>query len=277
MRCIFCKSLSDTSSSREHIVPESLGNTEYVLSRGWVCDQCNNYLARKVEAPFLDSVYGRQARFEMRVGNKDGIVPPATGIAMPGKIPVHLYVDKDHCIGVSAASPKDESTWINGPLKQIHGRLYVPAPTFPNLDYTTSRFIAKVGLEVLAYQLQDVPGSNDEIVLNNGLDDIRAYVRKGRPGVVWPIHTRRIYPSAWVIREEAGITYECLHEWRLLTLPTSEKGCLEVYAVIAIFGIEYVINLGGPILDSYDKWLADNSYQSPLYPAAGGLHSRYDR
>ncbi len=36
MRCIFCKTDSDSSRSVEHIIPESLGNTDYVLPPGCV-------------------------------------------------------------------------------------------------------------------------------------------------------------------------------------------------------------------------------------------------
>ena len=39
----------------------------------------------------------------------------------------------------------------------------------------------------------------------------------------------------------------------------------EVYAVIAIFGVEYVINLGGPELDGYEKWRKWNGECSYLY------------
>jgi hypothetical protein len=227
MRCIFCKSRSKTSRSREHIVPESLGNKDYVLPRGWVCDKCNNYLARKVEAPFLDSVYGRNSRFEMQVENKKGVIPTTLRTSISGGM------SKSPCLG-----------------------------------YTTSRFIAKIGYEILAYTTLNVPGSNDEIVLNAGLDEIRNYVREGRPGFVWPLHTRRLYPADHIFRDETGLFYESLHEWKMLGIPTSRDGYLEFYAVMVIFGIEYVINLGGSVLDGYEKWLTDNSQRSHLYPAS---------
>lgn len=41
-RCIYCLSSEGTFGSEEHIVPESLGNDEFVLPRGLVCDACNN-------------------------------------------------------------------------------------------------------------------------------------------------------------------------------------------------------------------------------------------
>lgn len=55
MRCIFCKNDSGNSTSCEHIIPESLGNTTQILPPGVVCDKCNNYFSRKVEKPFLET------------------------------------------------------------------------------------------------------------------------------------------------------------------------------------------------------------------------------
>ena len=70
MRCIFCKSNSKSSRSVEHIIPESLGNLDHTLPRGVVCDSCNNYFARKVEKPVLDSPMMRLLRSERQITNK---------------------------------------------------------------------------------------------------------------------------------------------------------------------------------------------------------------
>jgi hypothetical protein len=40
-RCVICR-CQESFSTREHIVPESLGNDILVLAPGWVCDPCNN-------------------------------------------------------------------------------------------------------------------------------------------------------------------------------------------------------------------------------------------
>jgi hypothetical protein len=71
-RCLFCLEDSTSSVSVEHIVPESLGNTTTVLPRGFVCDKCNNYFARKVEGPFLNSPAMLALRHLEAVGNKRG-------------------------------------------------------------------------------------------------------------------------------------------------------------------------------------------------------------
>ncbi len=59
MNCIFRKGDSGGSRSVEHVIPESLGNTEHILNPGIVCDQCNNYFASKVEGPLLSDPYFR--------------------------------------------------------------------------------------------------------------------------------------------------------------------------------------------------------------------------
>jgi len=87
MRCIFCKAESLTSRSVEHIVPESMGNTNHVLPLGAVCDGCNQYFARKVERPVLESPILRLIRASIDVPNKRGRVPswePGDGILKPG-------------------------------------------------------------------------------------------------------------------------------------------------------------------------------------------------
>jgi HNH endonuclease len=70
MRCIFCKVISDNSTSVEHVLPESFGNEDHILRAGWVCDGCNNYFATKVEKPFLESEFGSAIRHFMRVPSK---------------------------------------------------------------------------------------------------------------------------------------------------------------------------------------------------------------
>ena len=74
MRCIFCGNDSSTSRSVEHIVPASFGNSISTLPKGIVCDKCNNYFARKIESPFLNSEAVLQLRQELEIQNRDGKV-----------------------------------------------------------------------------------------------------------------------------------------------------------------------------------------------------------
>lgn len=86
MRCIFCKKDGTTSVSKEHIIPESLGNTLHTLPLGVVCDTCNDYFAREVEKPFLESEPVRSLRFEQAIINKRGKIPTLTGVITPASV-----------------------------------------------------------------------------------------------------------------------------------------------------------------------------------------------
>lgn len=53
-QCIFCKSESNSFTTREHIFPESLGGGEWaVLKNGLICDDCQNKFGSDVEQKAL--------------------------------------------------------------------------------------------------------------------------------------------------------------------------------------------------------------------------------
>lgn len=212
MRCIFCKQDSSASKSVEHIVPESLGNTEHVLPIGSVCDGCNQYFARKVERPLLESPMLRLLRKSMAVPNKRGRIP--------------------------AWRPTDGSG----------------LPNYREMG----RFLAKVGLEVLAFKTLSVPGWNDELVDHPALDELRWFARYNK-GANWPFTARTLHPVNVVFKDEKE-SYELLHEFDILLTRASE-----VYLAISIFGVEMVINLGGRETDGFHHWLEWNDWASPLY------------
>jgi hypothetical protein len=163
MRCIFCKSNSDGAKSVEHILPESLGNVEHTLPPRWVCDACNNYFAREVEKPFLDSTYGTISRFEMAVPSKRGQISAAKGLHPQSWTIVEFsYAPEDGMLCVGAAEGQNAERWITSIQSRQHGSFYLPSAIDPPpADKTTSRFIAKVGLEILAKKCISVAGAND--------------------------------------------------------------------------------------------------------------------
>ena len=58
-----------------------------------------------------------------------------------------------------------------------------------------------------------------------------------------------------------GVPEQVVHEFNFLIT----KVC-EMYFVIAIFGEEFTINMGGPTIEGYEVWLRENDGASPLYP-----------
>lgn len=212
MRCLFCKADSSQSRSREHIIPESLGNIDHQLPAGIVCDACNHYLGREVERPVQKSPLFRQLRNVMQVPNKRGKFPE-----------------------------------------------WEPDDGFEKPSYRLmGRFLAKVALEVLAFRTRDVPGSNEELVNKTELDELRRFARYNE-GPDWPFTVRTLYPVNAVFRDGEE-HFEIFHEFDILVTSS-----IELYLVLALFGVELVINLGGRELDGYRLWLEAHDYASPLY------------
>ena len=52
-RCIYCLTTTDDFTSEEHIFPESLGNDELILPKGFVCDKCNNEILSHLDEVLL--------------------------------------------------------------------------------------------------------------------------------------------------------------------------------------------------------------------------------
>ena len=265
MRCIFCKCNSSSSTSKEHIIPESFGNKEHTLPPGVVCDKCNNYIGRKVEKPLLDSPYFKEQRFYMSIPNKINKIPIVNGIHHHSDTLLELMrKPNEDGIHVYPASGQDELRWMQSVIEQKNGSLIIPRASPPS-DYIISRFIAKIGLEVLAFRLVGVKGGLDEIVDKPELDELRSYVRIGTPEKVWPYSTRSIYPPDYIFTKQDE-TFEVLHEFDILAIDSSEAiGYFEFYIVVALFGVEYVLNIGGREIDSYYEWLRNHDDCSPLY------------
>ncbi|WP_421773816.1 HNH endonuclease [Gracilimonas sp.] len=257
MNCIFCKSDSSNSRSTEHIVPESLGNKEHTLPPGVVCDKCNNYFATKVEKYFLESDAIKSLRFEQMIKSKRNRIPPVDGFVSakyPAKIFKKITDDYsfDFFLETNDAGLKHLQT-------AQQGNIYIPYNHKPPDKFLTSRFLAKMALELLADRLFKAKEDVQYIINEEQLDPIRYHAREGRIRK-WPFYERRIYPANRHFKDKNGKLVQTLFELDILV---TEKN--EYYFIFALFGIELTINIGGPELEGYEKWLEKNNYVSPLY------------
>ena len=259
MRCIFCKQNSDSSKSVEHIVPESLGNIEHILPPGVVCDRCNNYFARKVEGPLLSTEYFIHARSKKTIPNKRGRIPSIRGFHLESLSELEIIQDKSG-VSVCIANDNDSGRFTESVMNRNGGSIIIPVPEIPK-ESLVSRFLGKVAIEALAQCFIGIEGWEEEIIDKPELDPLRNYVRLGNTQKTWEFSQRIIYSEerTFPSDNESG-DYEILHEYSLLY--TDSK---ELYLVIAIFGVEYVINMVDPDISSYAQWLQDNNEISPLY------------
>lgn len=141
--------------------------------------------------------------------------------------------------------------------------MMIPVSGTPPSDALTSRWLAKMGLEMLAHRWQNIDGWNDYIVEYEGLDEVRKFARAPKPGEKWDYGKRRIYEQNNLISTPDGQSAQMIYECDILATGTAESS--EFYFVVAIFGVEYSINLGGNGMDGYYQWLEINKGKSPLY------------
>jgi hypothetical protein len=200
MRCVFCKRDSSTSASREHIIPESLGNTLQVLPPGVVCDACNNYFSREVEKPFLESDVVRSLRFEQALISKRGKIPTLAGIITPALAPA---VMTRHATGPFLASVAVPEAALPDIARMPVGQIVFSAPPGHPSGAVVSRLLAKIAVEVMASRLLRVPGGTEYLVSESQLDPIRNHARRGdTPN--WPYHVRSIYHRNKKWTEKSG-------------------------------------------------------------------------
>ncbi|MFZ2148155.1 MAG: HNH endonuclease [Sedimentisphaerales bacterium] len=264
MRCIFCKAESSDSKSIEHIIPESLGNDTHVLPPGVVCDNCNNYFAREVEKPFLDSIAMRLLRFHQAVENKRGLIPPAQGILAP-KFPVTIRRFSNGEIKGLVEIPPEA---IDHLFECDKGAIIIPASSGPPSDLMVSRFLAKVAVEAMAQRLLPYPETLEYLVDEAQLDPVRNYARSGRIQN-WPVHIRRIYEEDKKWLDESGKAVQVVHEYDILKTDSDEW-----YLILALFGTEFALNIGGPEIEGYLAWLTEHDNVSPLYWGKNAIDRR---
>lgn len=265
-RCIFCAEDSSNSKSVEHIIPESLGGKIHTLPLGIVCDKCNNYFAREVEKPFLEHSAIKALRFHEGIESKKGIIPPMQAILnrehevrlwkdSKGEFAGHVDVEPDAFKSIMAAR---ESTIIF-PVFQDSATL-TEGPTL-------SRFIGKAAIEGFVHKILEFSAKENtmekllnDFILDDTFTPLKKHVRRG-VNCQWPCNVRRIYDvdKRWV-DAITGESYQVMNEFDFLITDKSE-----CYFILALFGMEYTINIGGPFIEGYLEWIKEHNQESPLY------------
>ena len=254
MECIFCKQDSTNSLSVEHIVPNSFGNNTAVLRKGIVCDKCNNYFARKVEQPFLESEAIRKLRQELGIENKRGKTISDYSYPRVGKEYVKQINTNRYHVYTHDTLTEEE---IAEKVSEYQKYLAETDKILLEQNIYTSRLLAKMALEYFVYRCDCLDDVCKYVSKDPVFKDIRSYARYGSRKI-WTYSARRIYARNEAYRGDpfSAINWEA--DYMFL-------GNGEVYFIIAMFGIEYAICINHPLVDGYKDWLSKNNWISPLY------------
>jgi hypothetical protein len=269
LRCLFCKQSSKSSKSVEHIIPESIGNKRAILPAGVVCDKCNNYFACKVEAPVLSHDSMRNIRAWYRVPNKRGKHPTLKGHIAGTDVSINLRLDKNGKLDIRPEKEGDGIKFRECLESAVIGNdfAYLFAVDLNPPKREMSRFLAKMALEAFAFRLINIKEEHDisRLIDESHYDLIRNYARFNTGVQEWPYSRRVVFPMDTQMKHPS--TGEWVHAGFGHDLFITSRR--ETYFVFLMYGVEFVINTGGPSIKGYEEWLMQNNNISPVVERAG--------
>lgn len=178
MSCIFCGE-PVVNLSIEHIVPESLGNIDYILEPGRICAECNNSFSDFEDKALSKTMLGFE-RSRLGVATKKGKAAQAQSHN------IKFVGDKKFRKNVVTIYGLDETN-IESVGKD--GSLTIKIMDFDKSDMATSKLLLKIGLESL-YQSQRA------IFKANSFKDLKDYLIKINNNN-WPILTIAKQPEGF--------------------------------------------------------------------------------
>lgn len=245
-------------------MPESIGSRKRVLPRGVVCDKCNNYFARKVEHPVLNHSWMRNLRAWHQVPNKKGKYPSLLGHIAGTEISVGMRRGPEGGIHVTPERLND-----SGAVTQLIADGCELPVIFTIADgdppqKEMSRLLCKMALEALAELFVSVPEGVAPL-MEPHFDNVRNYARYGVGFKEWPFSQRRVYPIDTLMRHPET------NEWVQAGFGCGlfMNGRLETFFAFVMYGVEFVMNVGGPSIQGYQEWLRENNGISPVIERVG--------
>lgn len=151
-----------------------------------MCDKCNNYFARKIESPFLNSEAVLQLRQELEIPNRDG-----KEVNRFANLPTKniMQISQDIHLVMSQEDKTEEE--VERAVFEYQKYLKRTDEILIKPDYNLSRLLAKMAIEAFAYKCLDDGDVLDYIIEEEALKKIRKYVRYGG-SIIWEYHARRI-------------------------------------------------------------------------------------
>lgn len=256
MNCIFCKEQTTGSSSVEHIIPESLGNKEFILEKGWVCDKCNNYFAIKIEQQLLQIPFFLQNRHDLDIKSKRKKIPSKNAFLLDeNNTQIKFKKDKNAKESIEINND-DLEQLVEAGIQEIASIDIVFGPPFNN--EFVSKFLGKIGIEFLAFKA-NAQGFDESYYNQDCLDNIKRYVRKGGKNEVWPYTVRQIYNPEYGLEDENGY-FKIISTWAYIL--TADNQLLFQFLFV---GTEFTIDLINPNTLSVEQWFRENNNKSVVF------------
>lgn len=246
-------------------MPESIGSRKRVLRPGVVCDKCNNYFARRVEQSVLNHTWMRNLRAWHRVPTKKGNFPSLLGHIAGTDVQVNLRVTSGGKVQL-ATERGSEASILDA---VVEGGFETPLIFFVDNEEVPqremARFLGKMAIETCAELFSRSEEAYDMFLDEPFYDAMRQFARYGTGPEIWPFSQRRIYPVETMMRHPD--TNEWVQAGFGCSLFMTRKR--ETLFFFVLYGMEFVINVGGPSTKGYEEWLEEHKGISPQVERMG--------
>lgn len=221
--CLYCGTKSGKFMSMEHIVPESLGNSELILPKGVVCDSCNNGVLAYLDNILLkDEVIGF-FRTWFKIPNKTGKLADAKY----GNMRVS-HKDKGIRIDLAKFSPKHLQEVNTRPDGHVEFKLnMIGRKLTENRLKEFARSLYKIGLGIV--YLDD-----SKLALSPRFDEVRQIILGNKD-----------FCGYIVINIASKPTVHSNMIYRHLNLPNGRRVAL---FQLRFFGVEYIFDFENRVL-----------------------------
>ena len=237
-RCIYCLNDNGTFTSEEHIVPESLGNSDTVLPKGFVCDTCNNEVLSGLDTELLkfDPIAFLKTVFMPHT--KDGKLPQAIfpNLTMKKTRPSHIVFKSPSKKNFTASEP-DENGVIHFSIKMTGWKKFEPK--------TIGRALYKIGLGMVAFH------QGREVACDSRYDAARAFILSGED-----------FPNNLLMNKNAKPHPNITSSYYPDLGGTGFQ--IDIYGLIFLYNLETL-----PVLEIPEEQLAEMNFSSfPLHSEA---------
>ena len=182
--CLFCGA-DGPFNTREHVIPESLGNDDLIVEH-LLCDVCQNYIGKEIESFVLSKTSFAFWKVWYGVKSKKGWLP-SVDFSLPqknkGRLPAMSQLHDQH-IGFTAhqdgtisADIEDDAVVQKIVDNEKHCFRFDLSPKHIAM---IGRFVGKIGMELTAI-------ADKEKAIAEEYDSIREYVRYGVSQSLWPL------------------------------------------------------------------------------------------
>jgi hypothetical protein len=230
--CLFCGTTQGPFMHIEHPIPESMGNYDTILPKGFVCDGCNQYFGSKIEQQIMAN-------------------PPFNleRVAASIKTRKHRYAKyADSSLVLRSVGFWDRVLFTMTPdrydtiFNKDKGILWAEPPM--NYRVFLARFLIKMGLELLAVIDAVDPYST-------GFDKARLCSRYGNDGASWEVAyglypRRRDLVKSKRLDEVGPLETRQIYQWEMGFMPNGD--CQIFFAYINHC---FACNLSNPSIQAY--------------------------